>query len=308
MINTDKFQASIFERSDDNERLRSALNIRSDPGESFDREPLQSKPYKNNRARSPHFVQPAEPRRISASIESSTSGLIPAHRVLVGSKSFPLRGQKSKPTGHRSVHPKKMERSILVYQGLISLTALFLIASAEIASYDDNKVYKIKQKSGCPTVYCPWNCERYLDKNGCIYCGKCNRKSACPKVNCPDLPYFGCVPVIGTDGCTACKCREKTAIQCTHMPVCSKNCYLAENPYGCPRCQCDLPVQCPPGSRQWDQCRPECWRERNAEGCYDCRCPNDIDVCPEVPCPSPCKHKVDWTTGCAVACLCDENN
>lgn len=189
---------------------------------------------------------------------------------------------------------------------LVSLTTLFLIASAEID--DDYGVYKIKQKSGCPTIYCPWNCERYLDRKGCIYCGKCQPKNSCPEVTCPNLPYFQCMTATGMDGCTVCKCREKIAPHCPLTPLCSQGCQLKLNENGCPACDCPDRTDCPAHLQKNAPCQRGCWREEGPDGCYHCRCSDDVDVCPEVPCPPPCRHTINPVTGCAVGCSCPVNN
>lgn len=161
----------------------------------------------------------------------------------------------------------------------------------------------------CPSVFCPWNCERYIDSNGCLFCGKCQPKMGCPAVSCPNTSYFQCFPSAGRDGCTVCKCRVKLA--CPLTPMCSTNCYLATGPNGCEHCVCPprKPEECPSDLQETATCpQPDCTRELGPDGCYHCRCPNDVDACPDVKCDPKCKHVIDRNTGCATGCQCNPND
>lgn len=211
---------------------------------------------------------------------------------------------------------------------------------------EDYDVTVIRQRTACPTIYCPWNCERYVDRNGCVYCGRCNPKSSCPPIKCPNLPYFGCVARIGRDGCTTCKCRAKSKpfeqlIEnpnaspvvtpsvnirptintrpnrpfkgCRSSPMCAADCTIAYNSNGCEICSCPAPLthlnHCPEAPDAPCK-RPDCFRERGADGCYHCICPDDVYSCPEVKCDpkKKCVHIVDHSTGCATGCQCEMDN
>lgn len=206
---------------------------------------------------------------------------------------------------------------------LMLVCPVICLVSAELPDEVDYDVTIIRQKTACPTIYCPWNCERYVDRNGCVYCGRCNPKSSCPPIKCPNLPYFGCVARVGRDGCTTCKCRTKSKPleqlienpnvspvtntpsvpsvvrpsfnirpnrpfkMCRSAPMCSADCTIAYDANGCERCSCPPPLtqlnHCPEAPNAPCK-RPDCFRERGADGCYHCICPDDVYSCPEVKC------------------------
>lgn len=192
---------------------------------------------------------------------------------------------------------------------LLLISIAVLLVSAELP--DEHEVTAIQQKTACPTIYCPWNCDRFMDENGCLFCGRCNPKTSCPPIKCPNLPYFVCVAQVGRDGCTTCKCKAKPRNVCGPSPMCSADCSIIRDVNGCERCSCPprLPSYCPEPANA--PCRrADCWRERGADGCYSCICPDDVYSCPEIKCDPnlKCVHTVDTNTGCATGCQCEVDN